>query len=90
MSTVRVLGERVLVQELDAASKSLGGILLPGNAGKEPYSQAAIVAVGDLNEHAGVKVGDVVIFDPNSAIPVNVEGNKFFIVEEKKLLAVIE
>ncbi len=97
---VKVLGERVLVKEIEASNKSSGGIFLPGGAGKEAaHIQAKIIGVGDLNnlskfgikvENDGVKIGDVVIFDPGVGIPVNIEGNKYFIVEEKKLLAIVE
>lgn len=94
---IRPLGDRVLVQRLEAEDKSAGGILLPESA-KEKPKEGKVVALGagrvlDNGEHAAfsVKQGDRVLFASYSPTISEVEykGAEYLVMLEKDIIAVI-
>ena len=78
-----------------AEETTKSGIVLPGQA-KEKPQQAEVVAVGPGGVVEGkeitmqVKVGDKVIFSKYSGTEVEVEDEKYVIVKQNDILAVIE
>jgi chaperonin GroES len=87
--SVAVLGDRVLVAPpSDAERRSKGGILIPATAAsidrKGIWGEA--VAVGPHVRH--VDVGDDVLYVPEDAIEVDVQGDAFLIVRERDVHAV--
>lgn len=92
---IRPLGERVLVQRVDAEDKTAGGILLPESA-KEKPKEGKIIALGDgklldSGERAdfSFKVGNRVLFTAYGGTEVKYEGDEYLIMEERDILAVI-
>jgi chaperonin GroES len=92
---IRPLGERVLVQRVEAEEKTAGGILLPESA-KEKPKEGKIIALGDgkLLDNGdrakfSVKAGDRVLFTSYGGTEVKYEGEEFLIMEERDILAVI-
>ena len=89
------LGDRVVLKQLVAEETTKSGIVLPGQA-KEKPQQAEVVAVGPGGVVEGkevtmqVKVGDKVIFSKYSGTEVEVEDEKYVIVKQNDILAVIE
>ncbi|MCB9915555.1 MAG: co-chaperone GroES [Planctomycetes bacterium] len=93
---IRPLGERILVQRLEAEAKTAGGILLPESA-KEKPKEGIIIALGDgrlldSGERAewNVKVGDRVLFTSYGGTEVKYAGEEYLIMEERDILGVIE
>ena len=92
---IRPLGERVVIRKLEAEEKTKSGIVLPGQAQEKPQI-AEVVAVGPGGIVDGkeivmeVKVGDKVIFPKYSGTEVKVDGEEYTIVEQSKLLAIVE
>ena len=93
---IRPLGDKVLVEILEAEEKTKGGIILPDTA-KEEKSEGKIIAVGGgkLLENGQmhpleVKKGDRVIFGKYSGDEVTIDGKKHKILQEKDILAVYE
>jgi chaperonin GroES len=92
---IRPLGERVVIRKLEAEEKTKSGIVLPGQAQEKPQI-AEVVAVGPGGIVEGkeivmeVKVGDKVIFPKYSGTEVKVDGEEYTIIEQSKLLAVVE
>ncbi len=87
--SVAVLGDRVLVAPPgDAERRSKGGILIPATAEsvdrKGLWSQS--VGVGPHVRH--VSVGDEVLYLPDDAIEVDVQGETYLIVRERDVHAV--
>jgi chaperonin GroES len=87
--SVVVLGDRVLVAPPgDAERRSKGGILIPATAAsidrKGIWGEA--VAVGPHVRN--VDVGDEVLYVPEDAIEVDVQGDAFLIVRERDVHAV--
>jgi chaperonin GroES len=93
---VRPLHDRVLIERVEAESKTAGGIIIPDNA-KEKPAEGKVVAVGEgLRDDSGkrvaldVKKGDRVLFAKWGGTEVKVEGKELIIMKESDILAVIE
>jgi chaperonin GroES len=93
---IKPLGDRVLVQPLDAEEKSKGGIIIPDTA-KEKPQQGKIVAVGpgrisDAGEliKPEVKAGDKVLYSKYSGAEVMVDGTEHLMMKESDILAILE
>jgi chaperonin GroES len=86
---VTVLGDRVMVAPPDDAERrSKGGILIPATARsvdrKGIWGEA--IAVGPHVRH--VELGDEVLYLPEDAIEVDVQGDAYLIVRERDVHAV--
>jgi len=93
---IRPLGNRIVVERLEAEEKTSGGIVLPDTA-KEKPKEGKIVAVGegevlDNGERAelSVSVGDRIIFESYAGTEVKVDGEEYLIMKEDDVLAVVE
>jgi len=92
---IRPLHDRVVVQALDEAEQTKGGLYIPDTA-KEKPQQGKIIAVGPgkLSEEGkrlepDVKKGDTVLYGKYSGTEVTVDGEDFLILRESDILAVI-
>ncbi|MCD6023538.1 MAG: chaperonin Cpn10 [Fibrobacteria bacterium] len=93
--SVKPLADRVLVEALEAAEKTAGGLYIPDNA-KEKPQKGKIIAVGPGKAAENgtvikpeVKVGDTVLYGKYSGTEVSVDGKDYLIMRESDLLAVI-
>ena len=87
--SVAVLGDRVLVAPPeDSERKSKGGILIPATA--ESVDRKGIwgetIGVGPHVRHVGT--GDEILYLPDDAIEVDVQGESYLIVRERDVHAV--
>ncbi len=89
------LGDRVVLKHLEAETTTKSGIVLPGQE-KEKPQQAEVIAVGPGGMVDGkeikmeVKAGDKVIYSKYSGTEVKLEDEKFIIVKQSDILAVIQ
>ena len=89
------LFDRGVLKQLVAEETTKSGIVLPGQA-KEKPQQAEVIAVGPGGVVDGkevtmqVKVGDQVIFSKYSGTEVEVDDEKYVVVKQNDILAVIE
>ncbi|SMB99923.1 chaperonin GroES [Thermanaeromonas toyohensis ToBE] len=90
------LGDRVLVKVIEAEEKTKGGIVLPDTA-KEKPQQGEVLAVGPgrVLENGQrlpmeVKKGDKVIFAKYAGTEVKEGDQKYLLISERDILAVIE
>ncbi|MEK7514625.1 MAG: co-chaperone GroES [Patescibacteria group bacterium] len=91
------LGDRVLVKPISSEEfkKSAGGIIIPDTVDKEKPEQGKVIAVGEGHWHDGkliavkVKKGQRILFSKYGFDEVKIEGEEFYIIEEKNILAVI-
>ena len=93
---IRPLGDRVLVQRVEAEEKTAGGILLPESA-KEKPKEGRIIAIGegrtlDSGERSkfSVKAGDRILFSSYAGTEVKYQGDEYLIMREDDILGVIE
>ncbi len=88
---IKPLGKRVLVKRLDPEEKkSVGGIVLPDSAKSEKVVRAKVVAVG-TDEKLEVKVGDQIIISDSFSNTEVIEGeNKYLLVKDSEILAIVK
>ena len=91
--SIRPLDDRIVVEPLDAAETTAGGILLPDSSREKPQ-RGTVVAVGpgkllDSGERGevAVSIGDEVIFGKYGGTEIEVDGNEVKILRESDILA---
>ena len=85
------LGDRVVLKQLVAESKTKSGIVLPGQEMEKPQ-QAEVVAVGPGTEEVKmeVKKGDEVIYAKYAGTEVKLDDDTYIIVKQQDILAVVK
>ena len=86
------LFDRVVLKQLMAEETTKSGIVLPG-AEKEKPGQAEVIAVGpgtDEKKPMQVKVGDHIIYSKFAGTEVELDGEKFVIVKQSDILAIVK
>ena len=93
---IRPLGDKVIVQRLEADAITAGGIVLPESA-KEKPQRGKIVSVGDgkqLDDDSrakmSVKKGQEVLFTSYAGTEVKVGAKELLIMDESDILAIVE
>jgi chaperonin GroES len=90
---IKPLGDRVIVEALDAETKK-GGIIIPDTA-KERPQQGKVVAVGPGKVEKGeritldVKKGDTVLFGKYSGTEITIEDKEYLILKADDILAIM-
>ena len=87
---IKPLADRVLVQPAPAEEK-VGGIIIPGTA-KEKPQRGKVVAAGDgtKDDPMVLKDGDTVLYGKYAGTELEVEGEKYLIMRQSDVLAVIK
>jgi chaperonin GroES len=87
---IQPLSDRVLVEPLEAETKTASGLYIPDSA-KEKPQQGKVVAVGKgkKDHNMTVKVGDIVLYGKYSGSELKYEGNDYLIMREEDILAII-
>lgn len=94
---IQPLGDRVVVKQLEAESKTKGGILLPDTA-KEKPQEGEVVAVGKgkILDNGSVsplevKVGDKILYGKYSGNEITTkDGEQLLIMREEDILAILK
>ena len=93
---IRPLADKVLVERIEAESKTAGGIVLPDTA-KEKPQRGKVVAVGEgkvqddgSRRKMEVKKGDLILFTSYAGSEIKVDGKEYLIMDESDIMAVIE
>ena len=86
-SVISPLGDYVVAQAEEAASKTASGLYLPDNAKEKPKT-AHVIAVGPKVEQ--VKVGDRIIYKSYSTTDVKVGSDEYMLVKEEDVLATVK
>lgn len=92
---LRPLFDRMIVKREEAAEKTPGGIILPDVAKDKPQ-RGKVLAVGEgrLDDKGGryamdVAPGDTILFGTYAGNEVDLDGEKFLIVSQQDVLAVL-
>lgn len=93
---LKPLGNRVIIEVLEAEEKTASGIVLPDSAQEKPQ-EGKVVAVGsgrvlDNGDTVAleVSVDDRIIFSKYSGTEVTYDGTDYLIVRESDILAVVK
>ena len=89
------LDDKVVLKKLQAEETTKSGIVLPGQD-KEKPAQGEVVAAGPGGVVEGkevkmqVKEGDKVVYSKYSGTEVELDGEKYLIVKQSDILAIIQ
>src|SRR5579871_4974168 len=98
MATIKLrpLHDRLVVERLEEAEMSKGGIVIPDSA-KEKPSRGVVLAVGTgkILENGeirplDVKVGSKVLFGKYSGTEIKLDGKDLLVMREDDVMAIIE
>lgn len=87
---IKPLADRVLILPMAAEEKTIGGIIIPDTAKEKPL-QGKVVAVGDgtKDEEMVIAVGDQVLYGKYSGTELEYEGEKYLIMRQSDVLAIL-
>lgn len=95
-TTLKPLGNRVLLRRLEAEETLKGGIILP-DAAKKKQEQAEVIAIGNGKRDANGKhvpinlnIGDIVLIEKYSGQEVRLNDEDYIIARADDLIAIIE
>ena len=82
---IKMLGSRVLIEEIVEDVKSESGIIL-GTTEKSPQRVGKVISVGDSVEE--ISLGVKVMFDGYKSFPIELSGKTYLIMEENNVIGV--
>lgn len=87
---IRPLADRVLIKPAPAEEKTVGGIIIPDTAKEKPL-QGEVLAAGNgtKDEEMVLKAGDTVLYGKYSGTEVELDGEKYLIMRQSDVLAII-
>ncbi len=94
MAKIRPLGDRVLVEPVEAKDTTKGGIIIPDSAKEKPM-EGKVIAIGKKRDDDGkeipfdVVVGDMVLLPKYGGTEVKINEVVYQLVREDDLLGVI-
>ena len=88
--TIKPLADRVLIEPLQAETKTASGIIIPDNA-KEKPQKGTVVAVGPgtKDEKVTAKVGDTVLYGKYAGTELKFDGTDYLMMRESDILAIV-
>jgi chaperonin GroES len=93
---IKPLEDRILVEVLDAETKTASGLVIPDTA-KEKPQEGKVLAVGpgrfdedgEKRVPMDIKVGDTVIFSKYGGTEVSYDGKDYLLLSARDVLAVV-
>lgn len=92
---IKPLADRVLVEPLEAETKTASGIIIPDTAKEKPQKGKVVAAgAGRVNDDGktiplSVKNGDEVIYSKYAGTEYSEGGKEYLIVRESDILAIV-
>ena len=87
---IKPLADRVLVNPAKAEEKTVAGIIIPDTAKEKPL-KGEVVAVGEgtKDEKMVLKAGDTVLFGKYAGTEIEVGEEKYLIMRQSDVLAIL-
>ena len=92
---IETLDDRIVVEPMEAESKTKGGIVLPDTAKEKPQKGKVIsVGPGRVTDEGkriapSVKKGDTVVYAKYGGSEIEIDGKEYMILRESDILAKI-
>ena len=93
---LKPLGNRLVVEPLEAEEVTAGGIVLPETAKEKPQKGTVLsIGPGERDDKGkriemDVQTGDTVLYAKYAGTEIKVDGKKLLILKETDILAIIE
>lgn len=94
--SIKVVGNRVVVKQLESEDKTASGILLPDTAKEKPF-EGEVIAIGPGRvlengkyETMEVKAGDKVVFSKYGGVEVKLEGEDYLVLRQDDILVILD
>ena len=91
----RPLQDRILVERIEAETKTAGGIILPDSSQEKPM-QGTVISVGSgyISEDGKVRpldvaAGDTIMFAQWAGTELKIDGKEFLIMKEADVIGII-
>jgi chaperonin GroES len=95
LSTIRPVGDRVLIEHKKEKEQVRGGVIIPDSA-REKSQEATVVALGSGHKEKDgrlrpfeVKVGDTVLIAKYGGAEVKLDEKKYTLVREDDILGIL-
>jgi chaperonin GroES len=91
MSTIQPLADRVLVKPAAAETQTASGIIIPDSAKEKPL-RGEVLAVGEgtKDEAMLLKAGDQVLYGKYAGTELELDGEKYLIMRQSDVLAIVK
>ncbi len=88
---IKPIGERVLIKPVKEEDKTTGGIYIPETA-KEKKKQGVVVEIGTTSDdnELPVQKGDLILYTGYSTEDLEMNGEKFLIIDISDIIAKLE
>ncbi len=88
---IKPIGERVLIKPVKEEEKTTGGIYIPETA-KEKKKQGVVVEIGTTSDdnELPVQKGDLILYTGYSTEDLEMNGEKFLIIDISDIIAKLE
>ncbi len=88
---IKPLADRVLINPTPAEEVTVSGIIIPDSAKEKPL-KGTVLATGDgtKEEKMVVKEGDTVLYGKYAGTEIEIDGEKYLIMRQSDILAVVE
>ncbi|MCQ2195093.1 MAG: co-chaperone GroES [Paludibacteraceae bacterium] len=87
---IKPLADRVLIKPAAAEQKTASGIIIPDSAKEKPLKgEVLAIGTGTKDEEMVVKVGDVVLYGKYAGTELEMDGEKYLIMRQNDILAIL-
>ncbi len=88
--SIKPLADRVLIVPAAAEEKTVSGIIIPDSAKEKPLKGTVrAVGKGTKDEEMVLKEGDIVLYGKYAGTEIELDGEKYLIMRQSDVLAVI-
>ena len=87
---IKPLADRVLIETLEAETKTASGLIIPDTATEKPQ-KGIVQAVGNGTKEnkMTVKVGETVLYGKYAGTELKLDGKDYLIMSESDILAIV-
>ena len=88
---IKPLADRVLIEPLEAETKTASGLIIPDTAKEKPQKGSVIACgKGTKDNPITLKVGDNILYGKYAGTELQHEGEDYLIMRESDILAIIK